>query len=167
MRPFDPPEMQPMSTTNTAKLGAGGIDAGLLFLRLAAGLSLLLLFGLMKLQATWVFIHTGQWQFVDFNRKVGLPAPVLVAYLQTFNESIGAVAVAAGLVTRYAAAALALGFGVATCCSLRMGESAWLIAGFYCVMFTTLLLTGAGKFSIDYLLLRKGTARLGEKVPSK
>ncbi|MGB7623941.1 MAG: DoxX family protein [Terriglobia bacterium] len=154
-----------MSTTNTPKSGAGGINAGLLFLRLAAGLSLLLLFGLAKLQRTRVFIHTGQWQFVDFNQKVGLPAPILVAYLQTFNESIGAIALAAGLVTRYAAA-LAFGFGMTTYCSLKIGESELLIAAFYYVMFTTLLLTGAGKFSIDYLLQTRGAAKLEEKVPS-
>ena len=49
-----------------------GVDAGLLFLRLVAGLSLFLLFGLQKLQAGWAFHHTGEWQFVDFNRKMGL-----------------------------------------------------------------------------------------------
>lgn len=161
------PANLPMSTTNTPKSGTLGIDAGLLFLRLAAGLSLLLLFGLTKLRDTSAYLHTGQWQFVDFNRKVGLPAPVLVAYLQTLNESIGAFLLAAGVVTRYVAAALAFGFGVAAACSLRMGEQAWLIAAFYCVMFATLLLTGPGKFSIDHLLQSRTAARMEERVPSK
>ncbi|MBZ5538756.1 MAG: DoxX family protein [Acidobacteriia bacterium] len=156
-----------MTTTSTPKPGISGIDAGLLFLRLAAGLSLLLLFGLTKLRDVSAYLHTGQWQFVDFNRKVGLPVPVLVAYLQTLNESIGALFVAAGFLSRYASAALALGFGVATFCSLKMSESAWLIAAFYCVMFTTLLLTGPGKLSIDYLLHSRATARMEEQVPSK
>ena len=46
---------------------------------------------------------------------------------------------------------VALGFGAATYLSIRMGEDAWFIAMFYAVMFTTLVFTGTGKFSIDYL----------------
>jgi uncharacterized membrane protein YphA (DoxX/SURF4 family) len=156
-----------MTTTHTSTSGACSIDAGLLFLRIAAGLSLLLLFGLTKLRDASSYLHTGQWQFVDFNRRVGLPAPVLVAFLQTSNESIGAVFLAAGFVARYAAGTLALGFGVAAWCSLKMGEQAWLIAAFYCVMFTTLLLTGPGKLSADHLLQSRAAARTEEKVPSK
>ena len=134
-------------------------DAGLLVLRLGAGVSLFLLFGLTKLRDANSFLHTGAWQFVNFNRKAGLPAPVLIAFLQTFNESAGALLVVAGFLTRYAAGSIALGFIVATYLSVRMGEDAWLIALFYAVMFTTLALTGAGTLSIDYLWASRAGAK--------
>jgi len=57
-------------------------DVGLLILRLGAGASLFLLFGLDKLRAANAFLHTGVWEFVDFNRKARvLPVPVIVAFL--------------------------------------------------------------------------------------
>ncbi len=46
---------------------------------------------------------------------------------------------------------LALGFAVATYCSVRVHESSWVLASGYCLMFATLVLTGPGKFSIDHL----------------
>jgi putative oxidoreductase len=128
-------------------------------LRLGAGVSLFLLFGLTKLKAANSYFHTGAWEFVDFNRKVGLPAPVIIAFLQTLNESVGALLVVAGFLTRYAAGSVALGFFAATYLSVRMGEDAWLIALFYAVMFTTLALTGSGKLSIDYLRAFRTTAK--------
>jgi|SRR5579864_3599844 len=146
-----------MPNKGISNFGNRSMDAGLLVLRLGAGVSLLLIFGTAKLHDAWAYLHTGQWQFVDFNRKVGLPAPVMVAYLQTLNESIGALLVACGLLSRYAAAFLALGFAVATFCSLRVGEPAWLSAAYFCMNFFALSLTGPGKFSIDHVLQTKTT----------
>jgi uncharacterized membrane protein YphA (DoxX/SURF4 family) len=88
---------------------------------------------------------------VDFNRKVVLPFPVLVACLQTLNESVGALPVALGFFTRYATAAPVVGFAVATACSLKIGETSWLMARYFCLLFVTLLLTGPGKLAVDYL----------------
>lgn len=134
------------------------VDVGLLILRLSAGVSLFLLFGLTKLKAASSFLHTGSWQFVDFNRKAGLPVPVVIAFLQTLNESVGALLTVAGFQTRYATGSVAIGFVAATYLSVRMGEDAWLIAGFYAAMFTTLALTGAGKLSIDYVWVTRAAA---------
>jgi uncharacterized membrane protein YphA (DoxX/SURF4 family) len=134
------------------------IDAGLLMLRVAAGLSLFILFGLTKLKDAAAFTHAGHpWPFVDFNRRVGLPVPVIVACYQTLNESLGALLVACGFLTGFAAASVGLGFAAATYFSTKSGEGgASMIAAFYCLIFSTLALTGAGKFSIDELLkLRK------------
>jgi len=97
---------------------ANALDAGRLLLRLGGGLTLLLLFGLPKLRAAAVFVKTGQWMFVDFNRKVGLPFPVLIALYQTASESVGALLVATGLFSRLGAGTLAIGFGAATFLSL-------------------------------------------------
>jgi uncharacterized membrane protein YphA (DoxX/SURF4 family) len=156
-----------MKTSSNATFPDRRIDTGLLVLRVGAGFSLLLIFGLQKLQAGWAFVHTGQWQFVDFNRKVGLPAPVLVAYVQTLNESLGALLLACGFCTRYAATSLALGFAVATFCSLKAEEPVWMMAAYFCLMFTTLLVTGPGQFSIDYLLHSGARSRSEEKVAAE
>lgn len=136
------------------------IDVGLLLLRAGVGLSLCLLFGLTKLKDAAHYLHTGQWSFVDFNRKVGLPLPVVFAFLQTMNESFVALMVACGLWTRYAAASLLVGFTAAACCSLKMHEGAWLIAAYVALMFATIALTGPGRFSIDSLLTAKAEAKV-------
>ena len=128
------------------------LHAGLFVLRLGAGFSLLLIFWMPKVHDAWGYLHTGHWPFVDFNRKIGLPFPRAVAVFQTLNESAGALLVAVGLVTRYAAASLTIGFIAATFCSLEVGESIWLTAAYFALMFGVLILTGPGDFSIDHLL---------------
>lgn len=134
-------------------------DTGLLLLRVGAGLSLCLIFGVEKWKDAVHYMHTGQWSFVDFNRKVGLPLPVLAAFLQTLNESLAAFLVACGLFTRYAATCLFVGFSVATYCSLKVGEAAWLTAAYFALMFATAALTGPGMFSIDYMLNSRTAVR--------
>ena len=140
-------------------------DAGLLLLRAGAGLSLCILFGLPKLKAAAHYAQIGQWAFVDFNRKVGLPAPVFMAYFQSLNESLGALLVACGLFTRYAAACLFVSFVVAAWCSQRVGEPAWLMASYFALMFAAIALTGPGKLSLDFA--RKSRAPSGAPTPRK
>lgn len=155
-----------MNTPSSSHSQNRGLDSGLLLLRIGVGISILLAFGISKWQGGLASLHTGQWPFADFNRRLGLPAPVLVAWLQTFNESLGALFIACGFLTRYAAAALAFGFLVATFCSFKVHEPSWILAAYYCLIFTTLLLTGPGRFSIDYLLRSRITARSAQKPGS-
>ena len=135
------------------------LNVGLLVLRLGAGVSLFLLFGLDKVKAANAFAHSGVWEFVDFNRKAGVPLPIVAALLQTLNESAGALLAAIGLQTRIASGSVALGFIAATYFSIRMGEGAWLIAILYAVMFATVTLTGGAKFSIDHLIKSRKKTR--------
>ena len=131
------------------------VNVGLLLLRAGAGLSLCFLFGIPKLRAGIEYLHSGHWQFIDFNRTLGLPAPELVAYFQTLNESLVAFLAGVGLWTRYAACFLVVGFIGATICSLKAQEASWLTAGYLALIFSTIALTGPGKFSIDALLRRQ------------
>lgn len=124
-------------------------DVGLLLLRVAAGLSLFFLFGLRKVGDASHFFATGKWFFVDFNRAVGLPAPVVVALLQTLNESFGSLLVAAGQWTRPVATWLSVSFVIAALCSLKMREPAWLLAAAYAVVFAVIALCGPGRLSLD------------------
>jgi len=87
---------------------------------------------------------------------MGLPLPVILALWITLNESIGAFFVGIGLLTRFAAASLALGMIGALYTSVRLEED-WLRAALYFVIFLGLIFTGAGKFSIDRLLQTRKT----------
>ena len=124
-------------------------DLGLLLFRLATGLSLFFNFGLQKVLDGLTYFHTGHWSFVDFNVKLGLPLPVVVAVVETLNESVGALLVAAGLWTRYAGLALVVGFAAATICSLIMGEFAWRFAAMYCLLAAAVVAGGPGRYSLD------------------
>jgi len=112
-----------------------GVDVALLVLRLGAGLSLFLFFGWQKLHDASAYLHTGQWSFVDFDRKVGLPFP--------------------GLFSRFCAACLTVGFAVATYCSLKTAEPAWMMAAYFCLMFLLLWLADPGRYSLDQWLLSR------------
>jgi uncharacterized membrane protein YphA (DoxX/SURF4 family) len=85
---------------------------------------------------------------------MGFPIPFALALWITFNESIGAFLIGCGLLTRLLAASAALGMVGALYTSVRLGED-WLRAALYLIVFTALVLTGPGKFSVDHLLQRK------------
>jgi putative oxidoreductase len=86
--------------------------------------------------------------------KMGFPIPVALALWITFNESIGAILIGCGFLTRLLAASAALGMAGALYTSVRLGED-WLRAALYLIVFTVLVLTGPGKFSVDHLLRHK------------
>lgn len=136
------------------------IDIGLLVLR-GAGLFLALTFGWQKLSAYVDVVRVGQplsgTGLAGLIRMMGLPAPTLLAVCAVLNESIGALFIACGFLTRPAAAVGALGMMVAFYVSMRLGEDP-LRAFLYFVIFLSLSITGPGRFSIDHLLRsrRKG-----------
>ena len=138
--------------TDESQLGA--VNAGLLLLRVTIGVGLFLVFGLLKIKDASAYLHTGKWGFIDFNRQVGLPLPTLIAWVQTINEVLGSLFVAVGLLGRYAATLLTIGFIAATACSLKMNEPSWMTAAFFAAVFAALALTGPGKFSVDYVVAK-------------
>jgi uncharacterized membrane protein YphA (DoxX/SURF4 family) len=135
-------------------------DLGLLLLR-GAGFLLTVTFGVQKIGWYWSALHAGK-SFSSIGlapliAKMGFPIPVALAIWVTFNESIGAFLIGCGFLTRLLAASLALGMGGALYTSVRLGED-WLRAALYLIVFTVLVLTGPGKFSLDHLLCRNKTA---------
>ena len=92
---------------------------------------------------------------------MGFQIPFALALWITFNESIGAFLIGCGFLTRLLAASAALGMAGALYTSVRLGED-WLRAALYFIVFTVLVLTGPGKFSVDHLLQRKKS--LGPKA---
>ena len=137
-------------------------DLGFLLLR-GAGFLLALTFGIQKIGWYWSALHAGK-SFSSIGlapliAKTGFPIPVVLAIWITFNESIGAFLVGCGFLTRILSTSLALGMVGALYVSVRLDED-WLRAALYLIIFTTLILTGPGEFSLDHFLCRK-------KLPAK
>ena len=130
------------------------IDIGLLVLR-GAGLFLALTFGWQKFSAYVALIHAGQslseTGLAALIRMMGFPVPALLAVCAVLNESVGAVFIAFGFLTRPAAVVGALGMAIAFYVSIRLGEEP-VRAALYFVIFLGLAITGPGRFSIDHVL---------------
>jgi putative oxidoreductase len=143
------------------------IDAGLLALRLGAGVSLILFFGLGKLVGYCQLIISGaplgSSGLTPLIRQMGFPAPAMLGLYAVLCESILPLLVAAGFLTRLAAAGVALSMTAAFYVSMRLEEEP-LRALLYIVVFTALVLTGPGRFSIDHWRQsRKPGANAAEK----
>jgi len=131
-----------------------GLDAGLLILR-GAGLFLLLTFGWQKL---WGYIQLaitgGPWDSLELApliRSMGFPAPVLLGIYAMLCESVGALLISCGFLTRWMAILAALSMAGAFYTSLRLQEDP-LRAALYLCSFTTVAVAGPGRFSLDYYL---------------
>jgi uncharacterized membrane protein YphA (DoxX/SURF4 family) len=129
-------------------------DLGLLILR-GAGFILVFTFGIQKIGWYVIAFNAGQSLpsigLAPLIAKMGFPIPFVLAVWITFNESIGAFLIGCGFLTRLMAASSALGMAGALYTSVRLSED-WLRAALYLVIFIALVLTGPGKFSVDYLL---------------
>jgi uncharacterized membrane protein YphA (DoxX/SURF4 family) len=143
-------------------------DVGLLILR-GAGFLLALTFGVQKIGWYWSALHAGKpfssIGLAPLIAKMGFPIPVVLAVWITFNESIGAVLVGCGFLTRLFAASLALEMAGALYTSVRLEED-WLRGALYLIIFISLMLTGPGEFSLDELLKRSKSAAAIAREPT-
>ena len=131
------------------------VDAGLLVLRLWLGLSLALLHGRGKLMG---FSEMAP-KFAD---PIGLGPHVALA-LTVFAEVVCALLLALGLFTRFAAAVLVILMSVAFLLVHKgalSGPASGEMAFIYLAAFVTLLITGAGRFSVDAKLSGPATRAL-------
>ena len=102
----------------------------------------------------WTKVKAGVGHEVDFFVQHAFPAPVLCTYIIIFLETIGSIAVAVGLFTRFFAAGLAIDLGVAFAAvhfphgfaASHGGYEYVLLLG--TVMFA-IALAGGGPFSVD------------------
>jgi putative oxidoreductase len=125
--------------------GTAAGDAGLLILRLFAGLALALAHG-------WGKIPPSE-QFVGWIGGMGFPAPAAFAWMAALAEFVGGLLLAAGLLTRPAAFVVTVHFLVVAFVAhagdtFRERELALMFG----VVALTLLLTGPGRYSADAAL---------------
>lgn len=127
---------------------ATSLDAGLLLLRVFAGLSLALAHGVGKLPPGDAF--------VGGVADMGFPQPVIFAWAAGLSETLGGILLALGLLTRPAAFFILMTMLVAT--FLRQAGDPYLerelslLFGFVAILY---LLGGPGRLSLDALLRRR------------
>jgi len=127
------------------RLGSVAGDFGILILRVFAGLSLALAHGLAKLPPPPGFVAGVE----------ALGFPPQAAWLSTFAETVGGLALAAGLATRPAALAIAMNLSVAG--FLRHANDEYLRKELAFIFLATALMfvfVGAGRFSLDRVIKR-------------
>ena len=123
-------------------------NVGLLILRVFLGAALL--------THGWGKMFGGLGGFIDGVAQMGFPAPTLLGFLAAFAESIGAILLAVGLLTRPAAFLIAATMaGAALKVHAGQGFAAQEMAWLYFVPALFFLLKGAGKWSLDALVAKK------------
>ena len=96
----------------------------------------------------------------DWFAEMGLPAPLLNAYLATGTELAGVILLPLGLGTRFIAIPLIITMIVAIATvhwanGFEAGNNGFEIPFYYLLFLTFLLIKGSGKWSIDFLIKRK------------
>ena len=128
-------------------------DISLLIARVFTGYLMLSLHGWGKITA-----GTDRWKGLGsgLSDLIGLDfLSIPLGFMASFAESIGALLIILGLTTRPAAFLLAFTMFVAVCKKLPGGiKGAELPALFLCLSLV-IMLSGAGKYSLDHLLKRK------------
>lgn len=133
--------------------GASAVaDAGLLVLRLMAGLGLAFAHGINKLPPSEPFIGGVE--------AMGLPAPVFFAWAAGIAEFVGGLCLAVGLLTRPASLLILLTMAVAFFVqhapdAFTTKEKAFLFGGITLLY----LLAGAGRFSVDAIFRNQVSKR--------
>lgn len=122
-------------------------NPGLLILRVFLGAAML--------SHGWGKLFGGLEQFTGYVASLGIPFPAVTAFLAAFAESIGAILLAIGLLTRPAAFLMAATMAVAALVAhggqgFAEQEAAWLYF-FPALLF---LLKGGGKWSVDAWLTK-------------
>lgn len=135
------------------------VDIGLLILR-GASLFLAITFGREKLLGFIVFLRSGlpldSYGFTHFLQSLGFPAPGLLAVGAVLNESVVALFVAVGFMSRLFSGICASGMAIAFFVSIKLGEEP-LRAALYFIIFSVLVITGPGTISVDHWIQRKRT----------
>jgi putative oxidoreductase len=96
----------------------------------------------------------------DWFQGMGLPAPYVQAYLATFTECAGIILLILGLGTRIISIPLIIVMLVAIKTvhwenGFSAADNGFEIPFYYLLMLISLILTGSGKISVDYLLSKK------------
>ncbi len=118
---------------------------------------------LMRWILAYGFYSPAMMKWKDINSigewfgSMGIPAPLLNAYLAATTEIVGVVLLTLGLFTRIISIPLMVTMVVAIVTvhlsnGFEAGNNGYEIPLYYLIMLLTLVIYGGGKFSLDYLL---------------
>lgn len=137
-------------------------DCGLFLLRVGVAGLMLALHGWARFfRASDYLVFGAPWPFVDLVAGLGFPWPGAFAVMSALSESVGAVLMAAGWLTRWAALALVIDMSVALLNEGSKGDPIELPA-LYLVGALTVMIAGPGRFAFD----RWQRAERPETVPN-
>lgn len=149
--------MANLQNTHIATQIFGSAHTGLLLLRVGIGVGLAWLHGWGKLNGAFGYFFGGsEWKFIAGVEGIGFPLPAFFALAVALAETLGAVLVAAGLLTRPAALLAAFTMLVAIYRHLSQGQGAEL-AAFYLIAYGAIALIGPGAYSVDAKLAQAST----------
>lgn len=109
-----------------------------------------------------IIFHPQERAFFEkwFGDELHFPLPLMMAFLAKGAELSGGIFLLFGLFTKLSASVIAFTMFVATV-TANLGENFIIDGGFtisYCLFALIFLLCGAGKYSLDYLFFKRGSA---------
>ena len=131
----------------------GGVDIGLLTLRVFTGFLMLQNHGLSKITA-----GTDRWERLGhaLTDIIGIDSfHVFFGFLASLAESLGAILISIGLFTRVSSFLLFFTMMIACLKHFFKGDFSEL-AFVYAVICIVFIITGSGKYGLDYYFFRKG-----------
>ncbi|HZL30129.1 MAG TPA: DoxX family protein [Pseudolabrys sp.] len=100
----------------------------------------------------WMKLHSGVAGVAGFMAKSGFAPPTAFAYAAIFLETVGAVCIAAGLFTRFFAAALAIEFACIAWLYSAQGFGKMEPVLIWGILFFAIALRGGGPYSLDRVI---------------
>jgi uncharacterized membrane protein YphA (DoxX/SURF4 family) len=126
-------------------------DIGLLILRLGLAGLLLGFHGWARLVRAFGHVVLDEpWTFITLVERIGFPMAPLFAVLSALAESLGAMFVGAGLLTRFAASTILINMTVAVVFEAFNGDPIEL-PGLYLLIAVVLVVMGGGRLTIARL----------------
>jgi putative oxidoreductase len=125
-------------------------QAGLVGLRIIAGLLVATLHGWHKVVQGWQYLAAGtDWPLLHDTVQLGFPSPIMFATLAALSQFVGGWLMALGAWTRVAAFLVASTMFTAMMFNLRTGGPDAQLAGLYCLVSGAFVLIGSGRWSVD------------------
>src|SRR5262245_2693470 len=124
-------------------------DWGLLLLRLGFAGLLIYLHGFARLGRAFNYaVHGQTWTFVSLVERLGFPFPGAFAVISAMSESMGALLVGLGVLTRPAALFVVVNMAVATASEASKGDP-WELPALYLLPALVVLVAGPGRLGLQ------------------
>ena len=124
----------------------------------------------MRLMLAYGFYKPMTYKIKDFSgtadwfASLGMPFPLLNAYMAGITELLGVIFLVFGFKTRYIAFPLIITMLVAIFTvhidnGFNAGKNGYEIPLYYIVMLFTLMVTGSGRYSLDHIIVKRMSSK--------